>query len=34
MKTKFLLTAIAGYPTLLLREADGRPYAATGFQEG
>lgn len=26
--------AISGYPTILLCDADGRPYAATGFQEG
>lgn len=26
--------AILGYPTILLCDADGRPYAATGFQEG
>lgn len=26
--------AIQGYPTILLCDADGRPYAATGYQEG
>jgi thioredoxin-related protein len=26
--------AVRGYPTILLCDADGRPYAATGYQEG
>jgi thioredoxin-related protein len=26
--------AVQGYPTILLCEADGRPYAATGYQQG
>ncbi len=25
---------IAGYPTILLTDADGKPYAATGYEEG
>ena len=26
--------AVQGYPTILLCDADGRPYAATGYQKG
>jgi thioredoxin-related protein len=26
--------AVQGFPTILLTDADGRPYAATGYQEG
>ncbi len=26
--------AVRGFPTILLTDADGRPYAATGYQEG
>ncbi|NQX03036.1 thioredoxin family protein [bacterium] len=26
--------AVQGYPTILLTDADGRPYAATGYQDG